>query len=326
MNVNCNSVENKGYALQLRSYVKIFLEKIECDESMVYVPLPKGRWNKKPESPFHLRAEIFLQISGKCIFDFPAQQIVVNPGDVLVVPPGMPHKETAVNYESEEFCNLVYMLGDAVGGTVHIAKLRKPSHGRKKDNSLPYPVYMEKLAEERFYPVIGEELGVYPSENSFEVRRLRQMLLKSLLLRSLIDLEASSGKNNELYCNDIPPGNKKHYKALLAKRIINEHVRSRMPSVKELADAVKCTPNHLSTLFRQSTGETIKSYINNLKLEYARKQVETTTYNIAEIAWSCGFQDASYFSKIFKRRFGKNPEEVRGAKSKKTHRHLEPKT
>ena len=80
MGIDVDSRGSREHALQLREYVKTFLKKVECDKSTIYVPLPKGRWTKKQESPFHLRTEIFLQISGECIFDFPAQRIVIGPG------------------------------------------------------------------------------------------------------------------------------------------------------------------------------------------------------------------------------------------------------
>lgn len=314
MNIEDSASINQDCPLLLRAHVRAFHDRIEHDESTILVPFPRGLWTKKADFPFHLRSEIFLQIGGACAFDFPSQRIVIRPGDALVVPAGMPHKERASDCGPDLFCNIVYMLGDAFGGTVHLAGLRRNGACVASGKFLPYPIYMENLSEARFYPVVGEELGKFHEESLPETEKLRKSLLCGLLQRSLIDLSDVKSGGNVIYCNDVPPEGGRHYKVLLAQRIINEHVRGRMPSVRELAEAVKCSPNHLSSLFRKSVGTTIKSYVNNVKLEYACRQLETTTYNIAEIAWACGFQDASYFSRIFRRRFGKNPEDVRAGR------------
>ncbi|MDR0748859.1 MAG: helix-turn-helix transcriptional regulator [Tannerellaceae bacterium] len=50
-------------------------------------------------------------------------------------------------------------------------------------------------------------------------------------------------------------------------------------------------------------------YIRNIRLKRARLLLKEGTYNISEVAYKVGFNDAKYFSNCFKKEFGKTPGE-----------------
>ncbi len=305
-------LSNMEYSILLRKHLLFFCELLESDKSTIHLPVLKGRWTKRSGSFFHLSSEIFLQLSGSCYFEFPQQQLVINPRDIVIVPPGLPHKETVLPRGQEPFSNLVYMVGEE-GASVHLAGCRR----RTADaviSDLPYPIYLEALPVRRFYKSMTGIMEEIPSDRSDESRNLRRHLFHSLLLQTLLDLGAPTDKASFIPVGDYPQGNRKHYRVGVAQRMIQEHIMGPMPLVSDLAAAVKCSPNHLSTLFHDVVGVTIKEYINALKLDYARRIIETTTYNISEIAWSCGYHDTPYFTKIFRRRFGFSPVELRRGK------------
>ena len=295
---------NEEYSLLLREQLHHFIDLLESDKTTIFFPRLEGAWEKKPGSFFHLAMEIFLQFDGACVFEFPKQRRVLNPDEILLVPPGLPHREIAMDHDARTFCNMVYMIDDNTA-TVHIARAhRRTADAARPD--LPYPVYREILPAAGIYPAITAALAQLPADNLSETRALRRHYLAALLRQTQLDLGPVR------HC--APPaskaettGGKKNYKVETVRKIIHEHILSPMPSVGELAAAAKCSPNHLSALFHAVTGVRIKTYINDLRLDYARKLIETTTYNIAEIAWSCGFQDAAYFAAIFRRRFGVTP-------------------
>jgi AraC-like DNA-binding protein len=289
---------------QLRKFSTAILS----DETTIYIPSLKGHWEKIPGSIFHFEMEIFFQMSGGCIFDFPEQRIVINQGEALLIPPGIPHKETAFSHSAEPFRNLVIVLGD-YGGQVHIAQSvrRQLSTGITEQ---PYPAYLEKLSSLSLYPALIETVNKNPADNPPEVQTVLRRLVSCLLLQILLDPCTPAILDTE-QSGDATNDKIRHFKVAMAQKIIHEHIMSQMPTVTEIAGAVNFTPNYLSSLFHKTTGVTIKNYINILKLDYAHKLIETTTSNISEIAWSCGFQDDSYFAKIFKKRFNIFPAAVR---------------
>lgn len=306
-------LSTSDYSVMLLEQLRRFSNAILNDKTTIYIPSLKRHWEKIPGSIFHFETEMFFQISGGCIFDFPEQRIVINPGEVLLIPPGVPHNETAFSHSAEPFRNLVVILGD-YGGQVHIAQSvrRQLSTGITEQ---PYPAYLEKLSSFSLYPALVETVNKNPADNPPEIQTLLRRLISCLLLQILLDPRAPEILNPQ-QSSDANGDENKHFKVAMAQKIIHEHIMSQMPTVTEIAAAVNFTPNYLSSLFHKTTGVTIKNYINNLKLDYAHKLIETTASNISEIAWSCGFQDDSYFAKIFKKRFNIFPAAVRNSNRK----------
>lgn len=65
------------------------------------------------------------------------------------------------------------------------------------------------------------------------------------------------------------------------------------------------------SLFKKVYGVTPNRYINNLKVSYAKKMLESSNLSVAEIADICGFCDVYYFSNYFKKETGCSPTQFR---------------
>jgi AraC-like DNA-binding protein len=75
-------------------------------------------------------------------------------------------------------------------------------------------------------------------------------------------------------------------------------------TVKAIADHLHLTENHLIKLFRRELGTTPNSYISELRLIHARYLLLHSDESVQQIAYSCGFNTPSYFTKRFEARFG----------------------
>lgn len=82
-------------------------------------------------------------------------------------------------------------------------------------------------------------------------------------------------------------------------------------NIKKIADIVYLSPNYISVLFKQMTGITIIDYLTKTRMENAKILLKETDFRILEIAEMVGFQDASYFSKVFKKYTGIYPQKYR---------------
>ncbi|MEK0314024.1 response regulator transcription factor [Cohnella sp. 56] len=82
-------------------------------------------------------------------------------------------------------------------------------------------------------------------------------------------------------------------------------------TVEELAKTVYLTPNYISNLFKEQTGETITDYVTGVRMRHARTQLADPQRKIYEIAESTGFNSTSYFSVVFKNMYGASPKEYR---------------
>lgn len=63
--------------------------------------------------------------------------------------------------------------------------------------------------------------------------------------------------------------------------------------------------------FRKATGMSPLAYVQTLRLEEAKQQLEATQLPIEAIAGECGYEDAGYFSRLFTKRVGLTPANYR---------------
>lgn len=91
---------------------------------------------------------------------------------------------------------------------------------------------------------------------------------------------------------------------------IREHFRT-ITNLEQVASYVHVSRTYLSILFKKETGISIVDYFHRLRLDAALWELEHTDSNITSIALSVGYRESSYFSKLFKERYGKSPREMR---------------
>lgn len=82
-------------------------------------------------------------------------------------------------------------------------------------------------------------------------------------------------------------------------------------SIKELSARFGLTPNYLSQIFKNETGESFVSYINRLRIEKACTLLRTSDLKISEIVRQVGYNDSQYFYRVFKKHIGQTPIEYR---------------
>lgn len=77
----------------------------------------------------------------------------------------------------------------------------------------------------------------------------------------------------------------------------------------ELADFSALSLRQLQRIFKEKLDTTPTNFITTLKMEEAAKLLMISDSNISEIAYALGFSDPAYFTRIFKKYFGKSPSE-----------------
>jgi len=103
----------------------------------------------------------------------------------------------------------------------------------------------------------------------------------------------------------------RHFSALRkAERYIWKHY-TRKVSLKEIAEASGLSAPYFSTVFKDEMGENLSNYLNRLRIEKAASMLVTTDMPISQVATACGFEDQSWFSKIFKNNTSLTPGKYR---------------
>ncbi|GIP38526.1 hypothetical protein J31TS4_18060 [Paenibacillus sp. J31TS4] len=93
-----------------------------------------------------------------------------------------------------------------------------------------------------------------------------------------------------------------------------EHIRTCYEediTLKAVAAMVAMDETYLSALFKKKTGDTLIHFVQKLRVEQAKRYLDTTGMPVADIGARVGFPNANYFIKIFKRWTGQTPSEYR---------------
>lgn len=96
----------------------------------------------------------------------------------------------------------------------------------------------------------------------------------------------------------------------LAIQDINEHYRNKI-SLKTVADRLHTNPSYLSTLFKHETGMTFTDYLNQVRIRKSCELLSDSKLSLIDISIQSGFDDQSYFTKVFRRIKGTTPKDFR---------------
>lgn len=106
--------------------------------------------------------------------------------------------------------------------------------------------------------------------------------------------------------------NTRRYKSITAKlrRLLDSHLHEEK-SPAAYASMLNISEVYLNEAVKGATGLNVGSYIRGIVVAQAKRQLAYTSLSTTEIAWSLGYEDYAYFSKLFKKSVGKSPSEYR---------------
>ncbi|MGO4540670.1 response regulator [Paenibacillus sp. 2TAB19] len=83
-------------------------------------------------------------------------------------------------------------------------------------------------------------------------------------------------------------------------------------SLQSVAGQINVNPSYLSRIFKQEKGENFISCLTRIRIDRAKSFLESRKFKVYEVADKVGYHNYTYFSKIFKKVVGVNPEDYRG--------------
>lgn len=79
----------------------------------------------------------------------------------------------------------------------------------------------------------------------------------------------------------------------------------------DIGEALNLTPQYLCKFFKEMTSTSIVDYINHYRIETASSLLKISTLSITDIALECGFDNISYFNRVFKKELNCTPSKFR---------------
>ena len=125
-------------------------------------------------------------------------------------------------------------------------------------------------------------------------------------------LQALIPKMIRHYCLLVRQHSLEHYSSAVRSCLnyIDFHYMEPL-SLEGLAARFTINKNYLSSRFHKETGMTVTDYINSIRVRRAVDLLGKTTHSMQAVAEQCGFTDANYFSRMFKKINGTSPNEYR---------------
>ena len=243
---------------------------------------------------YHPAAELNLITAGEVLAYVNTEQILLEQGDFLYVPPYCIHSAVSQAPQAQ-LQGIVYdysLIPDAMCATSLQALSRdkltglviKPSDG----------LY------EQIRTVFLQGTGFYRQPSSTcQLEMLGSLFqLTALLLRHYqISQDASALVNRLQPAID-------YIRANYAQNI----------TVSQLSSLIHVCDDHLIRLFKAATNKTPTGYLLDVRLEAAMKLLVETDLSATEIAGRCGFSNSCYMARVFKNRLRKTPMQYRKTK------------
>lgn len=134
----------------------------------------------------------------------------------------------------------------------------------------------------------------------------------ALELMAILD-ELSVSGDMQVLSNVSAPGNRLNYNSRRLEKAF-EFMKTHYDQALTLADVAKVanmSDVSFSRFIKKCTGRTFVESLNEIRLGHASRLLIDTTQTIAEIAYHCGFNNLSYFNRIFRKKNSCTPKNFR---------------
>lgn len=145
-----------------------------------------------------------------------------------------------------------------------------------------------------------------------EILELSHQQLKALRrLKTGSEMRAWIIESMTLMMSRIPSADRGDMLVEQAIALMREKLDQPGLQLKDIAAAIHVSPSHLAHLLKERTGVSYVRYMMMLRMEKAKKLLATTDMTMAAVASAVGYEDASYFHRIFRRETAMTPSAYR---------------
>lgn len=271
-----------------REAIGLHLQNTLAGTGVLKVPKLNGLMKTASGMHFHFMSELFVQLAGINAFECPHERFNLCPGQLCIMPRGMPHGETT-RLVRGQFGMLVFMY-NAQELRFLLAAGSQGEHPRMiKSMGINHPRVL-RMAE------YLEDIAQVLHAGGRNTREIVRGLLAAHLAEILNIMATDLGRRQ-----DEP------YKITQVKQLMVSRLSDPELGVRKLAELVECSPDYLSYLFHKWTGRTLANTINRYRLSQAQYLLQNSNMNVKEIAAAAGFADPNYFGRLFRNATGQTP-------------------
>lgn len=164
--------------------------------------------------------------------------------------------------------------------------------------------------------VIVDEGGIYSSGGAYSFLNLVLHLIEkysgrevAIYLSKLFEIEIDRYSQSNF---TIFSGQKTHEDEPIkkAQEYIESNYQAKI-SIEKLSEMFAISQRNFIRRFKKATNNTPTEYIQRVKIEVAKKSLESSSENVNEIMWSVGYTDSKSFRSVFKKYTGISPNDYK---------------
>ncbi|MDO3641010.1 GlxA family transcriptional regulator [Mucilaginibacter sp. L3T2-6] len=164
--------------------------------------------------------------------------------------------------------------------------------------------------------IITDEKGIYTCGGGYSYLNLLLYILEkhlgkdiSILASKMFEIDIERKSQNPFV---IFMGQKRHGDELILKaQEYIENTPGAAFSVDKICEQLSIGRRTFERKFKKCTGNSITEYIQRVKVEFAKKQLEAGKKTVNEITYETGYNDADAFRKVFKKFTDLSPADYR---------------
>ena len=250
---------------------------------------------------WHEEAEIIYITKGCMKITVWSHTYQVQEGDIIILMPHTIHSIEQIASHHAEYFNIVF----------HFSILEKAEGSHLYDKYLKPFLTHEKSVN--CYEPKGSRLNAILTpallsliEHRRESYTTCEYLVKSnlfMIMHNLNQACISADKNDVLL--------QANYSKLKTALYHVQNSYAQNITIKQVADLCSFSESHFMKLFKELTGMSFTAYLVNYRLELSAKQLLETDQKIIDIATNCGFNNHSYFTRAFLKKYGLTPAKYR---------------
>lgn len=242
---------------------------------------------------WHKEFEITLVSGGEGVFYTDLTPIEVKKGDILIIPPFALHSGKPIN----GFCQcktLVFSLDLLKTNTADTISLKYLTPIMERYYQFPLIITKENKG---YKEILNSFLSILKNFN--EPQFSYELLIKAEFFRifSLFFKYDIAIKDNN-YRDSLEKSDK--IKSVM--EYVKKNYQSKI-TITEVANFSSYSEHHFCRYFKAQTGMTFIEYLNSIRLNEAAILLSETEKAITDIAYETGFDNLSYFIKIFKKKY-----------------------
>lgn len=219
-------------------------------------------------------------------------------GSMIFVKPGQVIQMKNLEFEEDGFI-LFFHKDFLLGNPLHAEIQKYHFFDYEINESLHLSPKEEKIIW-NFFNVLSTEY--YNNEDEFS----RDLMLANI--SSILKYAQRFYKRQFINRTDISGKTITKFNEALIKYVAEGHLHTKgLPSVSSLAEDLHISSRYLSDLLKQESGKTALELIHIYLVSEAKNLLKTEDQSVSEIAYALGFENMSYFSRLFKKEVGVSP-------------------